>query len=251
MKAQGNPDPFLTRIQMIRPGIYDVGNLNTSADLTTIAGRLRQHPSARLCLYGPPGTGKTSFGHWLAEELGQPLLLRKASDLLNPYLGATEQMIAKTFAQATADGAVLQIDEMDSFLQDRTRAQRSWEITQVNEMLTQIESFSGILIASTNLIDHLDPASLRRFDLKIHFDYLRPEQLRRLFESYSVHLGLGSPSPDELEMAMSMPSATPGDLAAVARQHRFQPFANPSGLLEAISNELVHKSTHLRRIGFL
>ena len=51
-------------------------------------------------------------------------------------------------------------------------------------MLDQIESFPGILIASTNLVDHLDQASIRRFDIKIYFDYLLPEQTARLFISH-------------------------------------------------------------------
>jgi hypothetical protein len=47
-----------------------------------------------------------------------------------------------------------------------------------------------------------------------------------------------------------METATPGDFAAVARQHRFQPFRDAGGLLQAVIRELEHKSVHLRRIGF-
>ncbi|MBW6608203.1 ATP-binding protein, partial [Salmonella enterica subsp. enterica serovar Weltevreden] len=82
----------------------------------------------------------------------------------------------KAFRKAQNDGAVLLIDEVDSFLQDRRGAQHNWEVSEVNEMLTQMESFSGVFVASTNLMEGLDQAALRRFDLKVKFDYLRADQ---------------------------------------------------------------------------
>lgn len=66
------------------------------------------------------------------------------------------------------------------FLSGRTGAQRSWEVRQVNELHTQTEVFEGIFVASTNLIDTLDAASLRRFNFKVKFDYLSREQRRML-----------------------------------------------------------------------
>ena len=48
---------------------------------------------------------------------------------------------------------MLLLDEVDSFLQDRRQARQSWEVTLVNEMLTQMETFHGIFIASTNRLD--------------------------------------------------------------------------------------------------
>ena len=91
----------------------------------------------------------------LADQLGMDLMLKKASDLISPYMGMTEQNFARTFRMAARENALLMIDEVDSFLQDRRGAQRSWEVTEVNEFLTQMESFPGIFIASTNLIDNL------------------------------------------------------------------------------------------------
>ena len=73
------------------------------------------------------------------------------------WLGGTEKNIAQAFKEASSKKAVLVFDEVDSFLQNRSAAARSWEITQVNEMLVQMESFSGIFIATTNLIDNQTP----------------------------------------------------------------------------------------------
>lgn len=70
-------------------------------------------------------------------------MVRRASDLLSCWVGATEQNIARAFEEARKDDAVLLIDEADSFLQDRRGAGHSWEVTQVNEVLTQMENFEG------------------------------------------------------------------------------------------------------------
>ncbi|SFV60837.1 ATPase, AAA family [hydrothermal vent metagenome] len=90
------------------------------------------------------------------------------------WVGGTEKNIANAFREAKEEKAVLVFDEVDSFLADRTGAKQSWEVTQVNEMLVQMENFDGIFIATTNLMDNLDRASLRRFDLKLEFSYLKP-----------------------------------------------------------------------------
>jgi len=123
------------------------------------------------------------------------------------------------FQQAEADGAVLLLDEADSLLRERAGAQRSWEVTQVNEMLTQMEAFNGIFVASTNLMDTLDAASLRRFDARIRLGYLGPAQAWCLFEALAGRLGIAAP--DELRKALAgLAVLTPGDFAAEARRCR-------------------------------
>ena len=128
----------------------------------------------------------------LAAKLEKPLIIKKGSDLLSMWLGKTEKNIANAFKEAKEESAVLVFDEVDSFLADRSNADKSWEVTQVNEMLVQMESFDGIFIATTNLMANLDKASLRRFDLKMEFGYLKPEQSWKLFKSECVNIGLSN-----------------------------------------------------------
>ena len=92
-----------------------------------------------MLFYGPSGTGKTALARYIAKELGRECLLKRASDLLNPYLGMSEQNVAEAFREAERDGAVLVIDEADTFLFSRDTAQRSWETSLVNEFLTALE----------------------------------------------------------------------------------------------------------------
>ncbi|WP_269522397.1 AAA family ATPase [Coraliomargarita parva] len=239
-----NPSPEL-------PQTYKLDYLNCDSSLDHLAEGLRSTPSCRLCLYGPPGTGKTSLGHWLSRELGQPLLLKKASDLLSPYLGETEQKMARAFEEAGKDTAILMIDEVDSFLQDRGQAQRSWEVQQVNELLTQMERFDGIFIASTNLMDALDPAALRRFDLKLRFGYLNGDQLQGLLSGSCRELKLPPPRQADLAAIAALSNATPGDFANCRRQARFRNFRSAAELVEAVAQECRIKADRgARKLGF-
>jgi SpoVK/Ycf46/Vps4 family AAA+-type ATPase len=78
---------------------------------------------------------------------------------------------------------VLLIDEAEGLLFSRTHAQRSWELTQTNEFLRRIEEFEGILIVATNLVATLDDAFMRRFQFKVEFLALRPDQRVVMFRT--------------------------------------------------------------------
>lgn len=149
-------------------------------------------------------------------------MVRRASDLLSCWVGATEQNIARAFEEARKDDAVLLIDEADSFLQDRRGAGHSWEVTQVNEVLTQMENFEGVFIATTNLIKTLDQAALRRFDMKLLFKPLTARQSRELFLRHAATLGIADTMTEAtLAKVGALDNVTPGDFAAVARQSKF------------------------------
>ena len=232
---------------------YNLDYVACNDNIHRISEGLKQSKKGRICCYGPPGTGKTAWAAWLAEQLDMPLLLKQGSDLLNPYVGGTEQNIAQAFEQAKADNALLVLDEVDTFLFSREGANRSWERSQVNEMLTQIERFEGLMVVSTNLIEVLDPAALRRFDLKLKFDYLTLKQRLDFAKQQVEILGLPLLSEEDLSQIESLNLLTPGDFAAVARRHQFSPFQKVQDWLIALQGECEVKpafSTMTRRIGF-
>ena len=232
---------------------YNLDYVACNDNIHRISEGLKRSKKGRICCYGPPGTGKTAWAAWLAEQLDMPLLLRQGSDLLNPYVGGTEQNIAQAFEQAKADNALLVLDEVDTFLFSREGANRSWERSQVNEMLTQIERFEGLMVVSTNLIEVLDPAALRRFDLKLKFDYLTLKQRLDFAKQQAEILGLPLLSEEDLSQIESLNLLTPGDFAAVARRHQFSPFHKVQDWLMALQGECEVKpafSATARRIGF-
>lgn len=217
--------------------------LNTDSDPERLLVMLKKRAGpARLCFYGPPGTGKTAFSRRIAAEADRPLVERKMSDLLSPWVGGTERQIADAFETADRDGAILLLDEAEGLLLDRQDAVRSWEITQVNEMLTQLEAFAGVLICCTNLMVRLDAASLRRFDIKLRFDYLTHEQSWRLFCETVEAFG---DKPDErfrgeLRRAAKL---APADFAVATRRLALLgvPITS-SSLLEALRSESAFRS---------
>ena len=159
--------------------------------------------------------------------------------------------MAEMFSEASDDEAILLLDEADSFLQDRGKANQSWEITQVNEMLTQMESFEGIFIASTNFMESLDSATLRRFDLKVRFDWLKPEQIGLLLGDLIQCMQLDS-SPEVIDAITRIDCLTPGDFSNVQRQSMLRPFRSIEEVQHALIAEVNAKpqGKQLGRIGF-
>jgi SpoVK/Ycf46/Vps4 family AAA+-type ATPase len=202
------------------PTGYDLRFLNVDQDIPKLIAALQRRPHGVFCFHGPAGTGKSELARHLADQLEKPLLVKRASDLLDMYLGQTEQRIATMFDDARQRDAVLVLDEADSFLRDRRGARQSWEVTQVNELLTQMEAFDGLFIATTNLMESLDAASLRRFPWKIRFEWLKPGQRWGLFAQEFIRLGgtLTEASAWK-ESVFQLDRLTPGDVAAVVRQY--------------------------------
>src|SRR5690606_27792777 len=159
----------------------DMLHVETRFEIPRIVQALKARGHGALCFYGAPGTGKTALGEYIAEHLGRPLIIKQASDLVSKYVGETEQNMAAMFREASDEKAVLLLDEADSFLLDRRGAQRSYEVTEVNEMLQQMERHDGVFICTTNLLDRIDQAALRRFTFKIKFKPLTAPQRERMF----------------------------------------------------------------------
>jgi SpoVK/Ycf46/Vps4 family AAA+-type ATPase len=230
---------------------YQLDAVNSDCHLPDVIDGLVATGEGRICLYGPPGTGKSAFAKHVAKALGKPALLRRASDILGSLVGQTEHNLAAMFQEAKAENAVLILDEADSFLRDRDGAIRNWEITIVNEMLTQMESFEGIFFATTNLMDHLDSASLRRFDMKINLGFLKYEQRRVLFRNACESLKFDVASSFETRLR-DLDHLTPGDFDNVLRQSRLRPLRTAEDLIERLKQETkLKKQASTRSIGFM
>jgi SpoVK/Ycf46/Vps4 family AAA+-type ATPase len=126
------------------------------------------------------------------------------------WLGESEKAIALAFEEAADLRAFLVFDEADSLLRDRGAAQHSWEVTQVNEMLTWMERHPFPFACTTNAPELLDSASARRFLFKLRFGALNPSQValayRRVFQC------------DAPAAILKLDNLTPGDFAVVVRK---------------------------------
>lgn len=204
-------------------GAYDLSILNTSIpadDLMEMIENAKRYnethkhkAGVRLLFYGLSGTGKTELARYIAESLGKDLNLKRASDILSKYVGEAEANIAQAFEESERDGSILLFDEADSFFADRANASHSWERTQVNEFLTQLEEFPGIVICTTNLRQIMDPAMARRFSLCIEFKPMTAEGINKLLEKYFPELSF---TEEQVMRLDELKTVTPGDFGTLS-----------------------------------
>ena len=227
------------------PGEFDPNLIRAQTDPVELSHRLAELGARRfsLCLQGPPGSGKSAFVRYLAERIGLEVVQKRASDLMSMWVGQTEKLISEAFAEARDQKHFLVFDEADSLLSDRRFAHRSWEISQVNEMLTWMESHPLPFACTTNFGEHLDPATLRRFDFKLRLEYLAPDQALAAFR---VFFGLEAPP-----AVRSLSEVTPGDFAVVRRRTEIMGRSGDADALAAMLREECDVKPNRRtRIGF-
>jgi SpoVK/Ycf46/Vps4 family AAA+-type ATPase len=223
---------------------FNMDLLNTDLDLKKFNEQIKglDKLNFSLCLYGASGTGKTAYANYLTQLLGLEVLTKRASDLIGTYVGETEQNIAKAFNEAKKNKSVLIFDEGDSFLRDRTQAVRSWEITQVNEMLTQMENHPYPFICTTNLMTNIDQASLRRFTFKIKYEYMTDEQIIKAFKHF-----FGIELKENIMLKLSA-----GDFNVVKKKAEIMGISGDKDkLIEMLQNEQECSEPQQRKIGFI
>lgn len=260
---EGKPQ---TDVRKANAPSYSLEGLNIRADIKSVMklvdrfnltwnGPSENMPvrNMNLLLFGAPGTGKTEFAKFVSRTMNRRLMVRRASDLLSCYVGETEKLIRRAFSEAEKDKAVLFIDEADSMLGSREGANHSWEISFVNEMLTNMETFHGMLICSTNFKKVVDSAAIRRFNIKLEFDYLTPHGAMTFYNLFLKDLP-NSPLPDtDAARICGMSGLTPGDFKVV--HQKFQLFdrveLTHQKLISGLEEELCSRNEHYgKKIGF-
>jgi len=121
---------------------------------------------------GPPGTGKTFSARILAKELDLELYKVDLSQMISKYIGETEKNISELFDDASGSSAILLFDEGDALFGKRTEMKDShdrYANVETAFLLQKIEAYEGISILTTNFMQNIDPAFLRRFRFVVHF----------------------------------------------------------------------------------
>ena len=247
---------------------YSLEGLNVEGDIATLVKQLElfdhhlragdQHAcrNMNLLFHGPPGTGKSELARYIAKCLDREIICKRASDILDPYVGMTESKIRDSFEEAEREEAILVIDEADTVLFSRDRAQRSWEISFTNEFLTGMERYRGILVCTTNRLDDLDTAAIRRFNHKIGFDYLTPEGNVSFYNKLLASLVASPPDSEDMDVLRGISNLTPGDFRVVRDRFSFLPEHERThgNLVEALGIETSLKAVVAkkvsRRVGF-
>lgn len=242
---------------------YDMSVLNTSVEAEKIVKMIENakrfseknkgcENGVRLLFYGVSGTGKTEFARYIADRLEKKINVKRVSDIMNCYVGESEKNISRAFREAELSGDILLFDEADSFFSDRENANYSWERNAVNEFLTQMEEFSGILICTTNLKQILDPAINRRFHILCEFKPLNENGIKTLLSRYFSGIDFTESQIKELSESASV---TPGDFGTLSSKLRFMDedeltTENITKELFAMQKQKKNSDLYERRIGF-
>lgn len=233
--------------------MYDIAFLNTNnANVSHVVEGIERNPRARILLSGPPGTGKTGFAHFVAQRLGKPLLRKTAADILGSYVGETERAIAAMFAEAARNDCVLLLDEADGLMRNRQSAVRQWEVTQVNELLSRMEDFPGIFFCSTNHLENLDPATMRRFLFRLEFSYLTEEQAVSLLKTHVKFDCSGTELDSAKDTIRQLQMLTPADFSNVRNRLNFLGVdLSLQHFLDHLKQEVSSKTEeNTRKVGF-
>lgn len=241
--------------EQIKRQEYDLNflNIKSFAPIEKILTAITRRGQGSLLLHGAPGTGKTCFAEFIAERMHTQLTRKTAANIMNKYVGDTEKYIAEMFRESASQRSVLLLDEADSILRSRSGARQSWEVTQVNELLQQMERFRGVFICATNLFGDIDHAALRRFTFKIEFMPLTQEQREALFIREALNGDGSNLKQLQSKELLAMDTLTPGDFDVVKRQlDIFNEHITPDDFLGRLKAEIMLKDKHSssKNIGF-
>ncbi len=154
-----------------------VGMAELKIKLAKAGKEILTNPSARngILLTGEPGNGKTSMAEALAGELKLPIINVAFGNFQSMWIGETTQNVMKVFDEAERQApCVLFIDEIEALLIDRSRVSNADSegpktVSAILKRLEDIRKHKVVLVAASNFLARLDPASIRegRFDYKI------------------------------------------------------------------------------------
>lgn len=151
----------------------------------------RYKVGVRSLFAGPSGTGKTLAAAWLSGRLNLPLYRVDLAAVSSKYIGETEKNLSQLLAKAEEQDIVLLFDEADSLFGKRTDISDSndrFANAQTNYLLQRIETFSGIVLLTSNAKNRFDEAFTRRIDAIV--DFALPEAAERI-ALWRAHLGEG------------------------------------------------------------
>ncbi|XP_076900474.1 26S proteasome regulatory subunit 6B homolog [Bidens hawaiensis] len=143
---------------------------------------------------GPPGTGKTSCARVIANQAGAPLFYVPLEVIMSKYFGESERLLGKVFtlAKEIPNGAIIFLDEVDSFATSRDSETHEATRRILSVILRQIDGFEQdkkvVVIAATNRKQDLDPALLSRFDSMITFGLPDNQTRQEIAAQYAKHL---------------------------------------------------------------
>ena len=198
---------------------YDIRVINSDIPIDILdkmaEKAFRQHSPWKLLIYGPSGTSKSSYVHHLAEKLGIDVILKRPHEVIFRYFGESETAIANAFKDAESKNALLLFDEADGYLSRKTDVYSGGDKGHndiTNAFMVNLEEYNGLVIATTNHIELIEPALIRRFHKVVEYRFPTYQGMHLLIERYFPDVDFDK---RELERICHLGSIGPGDFVAV------------------------------------
>lgn len=143
-------------------------------------------------LYGVSGGGKTSGVYQIARKTKRDILQLDLSEVRSMYYGESEKQVKEIFnsykelCNVSERTPILLMNECDAVLGRRLEGNSTTDTTEttlVNLFLEFFENNTGIIIATTNLIDNVDPSFMRRFLFKVKFSTPTPNVVKQIIKN--------------------------------------------------------------------
>ena len=145
------------------------------------------------------------------------------------------------------------MDEADGLFSSRENAQASWEVTHANELLCGMETFQGVFICASNFKKNMDTAAMRRFNIKLEFDYLKPDGNISFYNRLLAdQIGIPLSEQEQLRIR-DLKNLTPGDFKVVYQKNFFMEKDKLTHILliESLEEEVRQKDPALtKKLGF-
>jgi hypothetical protein len=243
--------------------VANLTNLLRQENFTKIVARLKQNGmrAGFCCLfYGGPGTGKTESVYQIARQTGRDIFLVDVSQLRSKWVGESEKNMHalfneyKSLVKTSEVAPILLFNEADAIFGVRKkRAEGSvdkMENTLQNIILQEMESLEGIMIATTNLTENLDPAFERRFIVKVNFQKPNLDARAHIWESMVE--GLQPESAKELARDFDFSGGQIENISRMATVSYILNGIKPNleGLRELCRNERLATKEECTKIGF-
>ncbi|MCL1123187.1 ATP-binding protein [Shewanella surugensis] len=211
-------------------------------------------PGIQALFWGKPGTGKSMAAEAIAGQLKLPLYKVNLANVASKWIGESEKHLAKLFDDAQKQNAVLLFDEADAIFAKRSEVESSQDKNAnmgVSFLLQRMETYTGLLLLSTNFKSNLDDAFLRRFHGVVEFampdEHLRFQLWQRAWSSsLSIASGINL-----LALAQQF-EFTPSQINNIAERALLYSFkAQQQTISKALLGKAITRELEKQNAGFL
>ncbi len=172
--------------EQIREACGHIKYRDTVYDKWNFESKLSYGKGLSVLFAGPPGTGKTMAATIMARELGLNAYRVDISKVMSKYIGETEKSLGEIFDAAQQNNSVLFFDETDALFGKRSEIKDShdkYANVETSFLLQRLETFDGVVLMSTNLINNIDEAFMRRINYVVRFPFPNADQRLKLWKS--------------------------------------------------------------------